>query len=112
VIENPSNALDLVRVDVSPGTPSTLSSSEKIEAALASQPGYEQLAWRATTIDGQAGLYWEFLVEENGVLLHKVDVFSTSPTGNGFAVLTQSPAGSWAEYSSTFGSMRGTLTVY
>lgn len=112
VIENPGDSLGLIRVDVSPGTPSTVRSSEEIEASLAAQPGYEQLAWRAATIDGQNALYWEFLVDENGVLLHKVDVFSTSSGGNGFAILTQSPATEWGAYSSLFRSVRGTLSVY
>jgi S1-C subfamily serine protease len=112
VIDNPSNTLDLIRVDISPGSPSTLRSSEKIEASLASQPGYQRIAWRSTTIDGQRGLYWEFLVEENGLLLHKVDVFSTSPSGNGVAILTQSPAGDWSQYAATFTSVRETLNAY
>jgi S1-C subfamily serine protease len=112
VIENPADPLGLVRVDVSPGSPSTLRSSEKIEAALEPQPGYQRLAWRATTIDGQSALYWEFLVSENGVLLHKVDIFSTCPSGNGFAILTQAPADEWQQYAALFGAVRGTLKVY
>jgi len=112
VIADPAQPLRLVRVDITDGRPSTEASSEQIEAALEKQPGYRRLAWRPTTIDGQSGLYWEFVVSENGVLLHKVDIFSTSPSGNGFAVLTQAPAGEWSAESALFTAIRNTLLVH
>jgi S1-C subfamily serine protease len=112
IIADPTEPLRLVRVDITDGRPSTEASSEQIEAALENQPDYRRLAWRPTTIDGQAGLYWEFVVNENGVLLHKVDIFSTSPSGDGFAILTQAPAGEWSAESALFQAVRGSLTVY
>jgi len=54
----------------------------------------------------------EFVVEENGVLLHKVDVFSTSSCGTGYAVLTQAPAAEWSSDAALLRAVRNTLIVY
>ena len=37
-------------------------------------------------------LYWEFEVEEQGVLLHKIDIFFIDDSNQGWAALVQSPS--------------------
>jgi hypothetical protein len=112
-IRNPADSNVYLRVDVTPG----VRASDPIEAAapvvrlLSKQPGYQLLAYERTTFAAYDALHWEYLVPEHGVLLHKIDVFFIDQYGNGFGVLTQSPASEWEAWAESFDSLRASLVV-
>jgi hypothetical protein len=102
-----------LRVDVDPSVPTTdpVEASAPVVRFLSTQPGYRALAYERTTFAGYDALYWEYLVREHGVLLHKVDVFFVDSYGEGFAVLTQSTASQWNAWVTTFETLRNSLVV-
>jgi hypothetical protein len=78
---------------------------------LRRQPGYRELALVRTTFNGYDAIYWEFLVSQAGVLLHKVDIFFIDQYGEGLGVLTQAPAAAWSSWASTFAALRESLSI-
>lgn len=100
----------LLRVDMTPGAPPDLyEASSAVVNALRRQSGYRELAYHPSTIAGYPALRWEFEVPEHGITVRKTDVFFTDRNGNGFAVLTQAPAGDWSDWAGTFAGMRSSL---
>jgi hypothetical protein len=83
--------------------------AQPVVRALERQPGYELLAYQPTTLAGNDAVYWEFLVREDGRLLHKVDIFFIDAMRKGYGVLTQAPADQWGSWSRTFESIRESL---
>jgi hypothetical protein len=113
-IVSPADPQTLVRVDVSPNTTVTdpQAAAQPVITAVSSEPGYQQLDLSQDTVDGFPALHWEFLVQENGVLLHKVDeFFIDSANGDGVAALTQAPADQYAAVADAFASLRQTLSM-
>jgi hypothetical protein len=55
-------------------------------------------------------VYWEFLVTEHGVPLHKQDIFFVDQYGHGFGVLAQAPTDLWDTWVPTFNSFFDSLT--
>jgi hypothetical protein len=111
-IRNPTNPNVMVRIDVSvgtaPGDPRV--SARRVEASLQGQPGYRRLDFRRIDFDGHPALRWEFVVNERGTLLRKVDLFFEN-SGEGVAILTQSPAATWVLWRRLFGETRDSLAV-
>jgi len=107
------NPAVLVRVDVAPGGPtaSLAQGARKLERALRQQPGYRRLDFRRTEFHGYPAIRWEFEVEEQGVLLRKVDVFFEDGAGHGYGVLTQAPAATYGLWRRFFKTNRESLTV-
>jgi hypothetical protein len=102
----------MIRVDVTPGATSDPSTSaNEVEGYLAAQPGYRRLRFTPISFAGYDGFDWEFTVLEKGVLLHKQDTFFTDESGDGFAVLTQAPAGQYVRWRSAFAQIRQSLLV-
>ena len=83
----------MIRVDVQPEAEYTdpLTNANVVRRALSSQPAYRELDFRRKSLNGYDAIRWEFLVSEEGVLLHKVDNMFVDDTGDGIAVLTQAP---------------------
>jgi hypothetical protein len=95
-IRDPIDSDVMVRVDISPESftdPETVAA--EVEKYLADQPRYRRLRFQPTTFNGYEGFQWDFVVEEDGVLLRKSDIFFTTDAGDGVAVLIQAPAGSY-----------------
>jgi hypothetical protein len=93
----------MLRIDVMPnaGLVDAGRNAQELESSLGAQPGYRRLGFTTTTFQGYDAIRWEFVVRENGVLLHKVDIFFSDTVGDSFAVLTQAPTASyryWAEF--------------
>jgi hypothetical protein len=101
-IRSSKDANKMLRVDVEPNSTSTdvWTNARDVEALLARQSAYRELGFTETTFQGYDAVRWEFVVAEHGVLLHKVDVFFTDDVGDSFALLTQTPAGSYRYWSS------------
>ena len=59
----------------------------------------------------QPALRWEFLTQEHGVLLHKVDIFFVDGRANDWAVLFQAPASEWAQADPRFHASVASLRV-
>ena len=113
-IVSPTDQNTLLRVDVSANTTaaSALAAAQPVISELSNEPGYQKIALTNDTVDGFPGVYWEFLVDQGGVLLHKVDeFFIDSGNDDGVAVLTQAPADAYAADSSAFAAIRQTLTM-
>jgi hypothetical protein len=110
-ITDPANDRLLLRVDVNPTAPGSVdSNAAPVVADLRRQPGYEQLSYRHTTYLGYPAVYWEFLVTENGVRLHKVDIFFVDQYGQGFGVLAQAPVALWNTWVPTFTTFFNSLS--
>lgn len=111
-IVSPTDPNVLVRVDVTQHvkTNSPLTSAKSVINTLAAEPGYQQVALSANSINGMPGEYWEFLDTESGVSMHKVDEFLIDfADDEGIAVLTQAPASEWASLSQMFTTLRNSF---
>ena len=109
----PRDPQTMLRVDVtaSPATGGPISTAKPVIASVAQQPGYRELGLSTGTFDGRPAARWEFLVAEAGVLLRKEDVFFTSPSGSGIAVLTSAPADAYRSLAKRFTAIRRSLVV-
>lgn len=89
----------LIRVDENPNPPTTSlrASAAPVIAQLRREPGYLEIGLDNSTIDGVRALRWEFEVDENGQLLHKVDEFFVDTNGHGWGLLYQSPEERWSQ---------------
>jgi hypothetical protein len=102
-ITSPANPSLLIRLDVLPTTDTTPDpNAARVRQALANQPGYRQLQFIHTPVGGYNAIRWEFLVQEHGVLLHKVDTFFIDNSADEVAILTQAPASIYARWSLLF----------
>jgi hypothetical protein len=110
-----SSRLAMLRVDVTPpsgGAGSDASSNAVlVERALSGQPGYQELRFGPTTFRGYPAVDWEFVVREQGILLHKQDTFFNDDSGNDIAILTQAPTSQFRQWHSAFAHMRQSLLV-
>jgi Trypsin-like peptidase domain len=114
-IKNPDDSAQLIRVDLEPraGPNDPEDAARQVEAALAKQPGYERIAYERISFLGiYDAIYWEFLVDEAGQLLHKVDVFFVDDFGQGVAVLTQSRSQSAGASRSTYKAIRASVLTF
>ena len=112
-IHNSANPQVMLRVDVAPGGAKRdlVSSAQRLERQLRTQPDYRRLDFRRTSFEGYDALRWEFLVTERGSLLRKVDIFFETGSGDGFAILTQAPASTYALWRRLFTQLRNSLQV-
>jgi hypothetical protein len=112
-IRNSANPAVMVRIDVSPGanTGDPVASARRLELALRGQPGYRRLDFRRIDFQGYPALRWEFVVNEKGLSLRKVDVFFEDNEGNGFGVLTQAPGSTYALWRQLFKSTRASVRI-
>ncbi len=110
-IRDPRDASKMLRIDVVPqATTDALTNARQVESALSSQPGYREIAFTPTSFNGYDAIRWEFLVDEHGVLLHKVDVMFMDNLGDDIAVLTQAPAPTYEYWKRSFSRLRLSLT--
>lgn len=112
-IRDPGDEKVMLRVDVTPGlVEDPAANARSLARALSRLPGYEELEFSRRDFGGYDAVWWEFLVEEDGVLVHKVDVFFTSDAGDQVAVLTQAPADVFDQWVDAFDAIRASLYVY
>jgi hypothetical protein len=112
-IRNPVNRDVMLRIDVTPGASigDPVVNARQVESALRRQPGYRLLDFSRTSFQGYPAVRWEFEVEEHGTLLRKVDVFFENANGDGFGVLTQAPASTFALWRRYFANTRTSLAL-
>jgi hypothetical protein len=112
-ISDPSEPSWLLRIDESPGhnSPTPEYAAAPVLKMLRSAPGYRQLDLSDVLFLHRPALRWEFVVEQGGVLLHKVDIFFTDANGNDWGVLFQAPASEWANADPRFHASVASLRV-
>jgi hypothetical protein len=111
-IRDPKDPRTMLRIDVSNNPPAdALASAMPVVQALRRQSGYDELALTRTTFNGYDAAYWEFVVPEAGISLHKVDVFFINEFGEGVAILTQAPATRFGTVADAFGTIRDSYTT-
>jgi serine/threonine-protein kinase len=111
-IRDPTDPKRLIRVDSSPhASPDLEADARPVVSALERAPGYQQLAYDRITFAGHPALRWEFLVREEGRLLHKVDIFLLDNAGNGFGILTEAPADQWSSWQPLFQRVLDSLAL-
>jgi hypothetical protein len=109
----PGDPTLIIRVDENPNEASASpdAAAAPVIAALQRDPTYREI-WRShVNFQGMDALWWEFENTENGVRLHKVDLFFIDPNGRGWGILTQAPASAWARDAAPFSSYRNTFQV-
>jgi hypothetical protein len=80
-------------------------------------PGYVELAFDRTTLDGLPAIKWEFegYYQKPGdagpVFVHKIDIFMIDAQHTGWAILTQAPATTYFNWLPTFHAMFDSFTV-
>jgi hypothetical protein len=113
-ISAPGDPYTMLRVDVTtnPASSDPITAAEPVIADVARQAGYRPLGLTTGTFNGRPAARWEFLIEEAGKRLHKVDVFFTSRSGSGIAVLTSAPAGAYGNLAARFTAMRRSLAAH
>ena len=112
-IRSPDDQSIMLRVDVTPEASSgdPLVEAQPVVQALRQAPGYRELDYGRIQFGGYDALYWEFLVDEDGVTLHKVDVIFVDEYGRAIAVLTQAPVSAWSQWTASFDEIRSSLTT-
>jgi S1-C subfamily serine protease len=113
-IVSPTDANTLIRVDVSANTtdPNAKAAAQPEINQVSQETGYQQIALTTGTVDGFNAVYWEFRVDQGGVLLQKVDeFFIDSDNDDGVAVLTQAPAHEYPADADAFAAIRQTLAM-
>jgi hypothetical protein len=112
-IVSPQDPRTLMRVDVTSNLKTTdpTAAAQPVIAAVSKQSGYQLLGLSPNDVNGNAGEQWEFLVTENGTLLHKIDEFIVTAHGDGLAILTQAPAAQYGALAKEFASLRQTISV-
>lgn len=111
-IRDPVEPEVMVRIDVSPETfsdPATVAA--EVEEYLVDQPGYRRLRYEPRTFHGYDAFQWDFVVEEDGVLVRKSDIFFTTDAGDGVAVLIQAPARGFRAHRADLERVRGSLAA-
>jgi hypothetical protein len=110
----PGDPHTMLRVDITttPASSDPITAAEPVIAGVARQPGYRELGLTSGTLDGRPAELWEFMVTESGVPLHKEDVFFTSRSGAGIAVLTSAPADGYADLAGRFAALRRSLATH
>ncbi len=105
----------LVRIDVSANAPhiSLRALAQTEITALSREPGYSLIALTGGSVDGFPALRWEFVVDENGILLQKEDDFFVDSSSNddAVAILTEAPASDYSAYASAFAAIRQTAAM-
>lgn len=98
----------MIRVDVQPDSPESdpVAIAESVETTLKPQPRYQRISLEPTDFHGYPAATWEFIVEEDGALLRKTDIFFVSDEGAMFAVLTQAPVDQYEDWTSVFEAVR------
>ena len=110
-IRDPGDRSVLLRVDVIPNeNQDPIVNAGRVRSAVSRQRGYRELEFSRMDLGGYAAVRWEFLVEEDGTRLHKVDVFLLNEAGDGIAVLTQAPEAKYYRWSEVFDGIRNSLT--
>jgi len=101
----------LIRIDENPGgaTGKIDADSAAVINGLRREAGYQQVSLGHTIFQGHDALRWEFEVPENGVLLHKIDLFFVGDTGSEWGVLTQAPADQWSAAEAAFAAIDNTF---
>ena len=102
----------MVRIDVTPEAFSEpAEAGAGVEAYLRRQPAYERLAFESTSFLGYDACVWEFVVEQDDVLLRKADVFFTTENGDSYAVLIQAPADDYRSRLAVLEAVRESVTL-
>ncbi len=107
----PGDSTLMIRVDENP-SPGNLTPDEAaapVIAGLQRDPTYQEVSRSHVNFDGSDALQWEFEDTENGVRLHKIDLFFIDASGHGWGILTQAPASVWGRDASAFDSYRQTF---
>jgi hypothetical protein len=73
-------------------------------------PGYRELGFDNTTLNGQPAIRWEFEGYQKGsdgqnVFVHKIDIFMIDSSHTGWAILTQAPATKYYSWLETFNAI-------
>jgi hypothetical protein len=101
----------LVRVDEDPGSGGTLeAASDPVIAALERDPTYGLVSLTRITFAGVPALRWEFEDTEEGVRLHKVDIFFIDVDGDGWGVLVEAPQSAWAQERAVLENYQGSFS--
>lgn len=112
-IRSPDGPRYLLRIDETPGVghPDLYESGRRVIENLRGQRGYREIDLSYTSFKGVNALHWEFNVAEQGVLLHKEDLFFVTDAGDEFAILTQAPESLYAEARAAFDAIRDSFEL-
>jgi hypothetical protein len=112
-IRDPDDQALMIRVDVQPDAAESdpVAVAEQVEETLKPQSRYQRISLEPTDFHGYPAATWGFIVEEDGVLLRKTDVFFVSDAGTLFAVLTQAPVGKHEDWIGVLDAVRDSLVV-
>jgi hypothetical protein len=104
----------LLRVDENPHTTAANvdAAAAPVIAKLRSDPTYRELGISHETFDGIPALVWEFEDTENGIPLHKVDVFFIDSSGRGWGLLIQAEQDLWAQAGGPLENYLQTFTLH
>jgi hypothetical protein len=102
----------MLRVDVTPNSSAdAIASADQLRQTLSRQHGYRQLRYVRTTFRGYSAVAWEFVVDEHGAAIRKVDVLFDDDYGDGFAVLTQAPLDAYSQWQAILAHIEESLVV-
>jgi S1-C subfamily serine protease len=87
-------------------------SAQRARASMSGQPSYRELEFSRAILVGDAAVRWEFLIEENGVAIHKVAVFGLTAAGDGVTILTQAPESEYYNWSRVFDGIRNSYVEF
>jgi S1-C subfamily serine protease len=113
-IVSPTDSNTLLRVDVNATAKITdpRVAAQPVIDAVSQDASYQLIDLSTGTFEGFSALHWEFVVDDNGVLVHEEDEFFIDPyNGDSVAVLTKAPAAQYPSDATAFAQLRHTLAM-
>jgi hypothetical protein len=105
---DPANSSTSVLIDAQEESTSAQDKANQVRAATSQTPGYQEISFRPTTMNGVSAIRWEF--EVSGT--HRVDYFVHDDScGVGVAVLGTTSPGNWDGLAHTFSAVADSVSI-
>jgi hypothetical protein len=105
---DPANSSTSVLIDAQEESTSAQDKANEVRSATSQTPGYQEISFRPTTMNGVSAMRWEF--EVSGT--HRVDYFVHDDScGVGVAVLGTTSPENWDGLASTFSAVADSVSI-
>jgi hypothetical protein len=105
---DPANSSSSVLIDAQEESASAEQKADEVRAATAQTPGYQEISFAPTTMNGVSAMRWEFVVSGT----HRVDYFVHDDScGVGVAVLGVASPDDWDALRQTFSDVADSVSI-
>jgi hypothetical protein len=105
---DPDNSSTSILIDAQEESASAQDKANQVRAATSNTPGYQEISFRPTTMNGVSAIRWEFTVSGT----HRIDYFVHDDScGVGVAVLGSSSPGDFEALRQTFSDVADSVSI-